>query len=178
MCCYTSRDWLNPHQGYLFTSKVKSKVLHWFRHLDFDRHVSEGEELLTREAKKFHFKPKITPELISKLNLKSKEEVFASIGRGDFGAVTVINAIRSLDEKDTPVKSYKPPKKKTKKPASVTRTDISISGIGNLLNSMAKCCKAVPGDEILGYVTLGRGVSIHRSDCSNVQKNANDVDYE
>lgn len=169
---HPSRDWLNPHQGYLFTSKAKAKVLHYFRHQDFQRHVSEGEEALAREAKRLHIQPKLTPELMAKLNLKNKEEVLASIGRGDFGAVTVLNAITSLQEKTAPVKSVKSIKKKPKKPVKVAGSDVTISGVGNLLTNIARCCKPVPGDEITGYVTLGRGVSIHRADCANVIRSA------
>lgn len=169
-----SRDWLNPHAGYLATSKAKSKVLHYFRQQDFERHLSEGEELFNKESKRLHVNYKIHPELLKRLNLKTKEDLFAAMGRGDIGVVTVINALENLSNKgqtktpgDTPIQPAvaKPIKR------SGGSADLSIAGQHNLLSKMAQCCKPIPGDPVIGYITFGSGVSIHRQDCRNVVHN-------
>lgn len=162
-----SRDWLNPHRGYLFTSRAKAKVLHWFRQQDYERNLAEGEDIVAREAKRLNLKVIMPEKLIKKMNLHSKEDLYAAVGRGDIGVMTVLNAMQGPEPK-----SEEPVIKETKnKSPRSSRAEVSILGVDNLLTSIARCCKPVPGDDVVGYLTMGRGVSIHRADCSNIVKN-------
>lgn len=162
-----SRDWLNPHRKYLFTSRAKAKVLHWFRMQDYDHNVAEGEDLVNREAKRLGMEITLPEKLIKKMNLQSKKDLFAAVGRGDIGVMTVLNAMQGQE-----AKPEEPAAKEIKnKPSRSSSAEVSILGVDNLLTSIARCCKPVPGDEVIGYLTMGRGVSIHRADCSNITKN-------
>lgn len=162
---HPSRDWLNPQLGYLKTSRAKAKVMNWFRKQDYDRHVVEGHELLDKELKRLG-KDIPYDELASKFKYKTKEDMFAALGRGDLRIHNVLMTLQipqePVSETDKLLSSVPEYKKSLELP-----TDIAIEGVGNLMTHLAKCCKPVPGDEIVGYVTLGRGVSIHRTDCPN-----------
>lgn len=163
---HPSRDWLNPHLGYLKTSRAKAKVLNWFRKQDYDKNLIEGHDLLEKELRRLAIKEISYDDLATKLNFKLKEDMFAAIGRGDLRIHHVIQTVtegKSEAEKISPmlpeatrIKSQAPP------------TDIVIEGVGNLMTHLAKCCQPVPGDQIVGYVTIGRGISIHREDCRNI----------
>lgn len=160
---HPSRDWLNPHHGYLKTARAKAKVMNWFRKQDYDRHVLEGHEMLDKELKRLG-KELSHDELVTKLQFKSKEELFAALGRGDLRIHNVLLQLQAepLSETEKLLSSLQEQKKSTTLP-----TDIDVGGIGNLMIHLAKCCKPVPGDKIVGYITVGRGVSIHREDCPN-----------
>lgn len=162
---HPSRDWLNPHLGYLKTSRAKAKVMNWFRKQDYDRHVLEGHDLLDKELKRLG-KEVSYDELTNKLNLKSKEDLFAAIGRGDLRIHNVLLALQkpveTISESEKLLSTFQDIKRSAE-PAC----DIVIGGVANLLTHLAKCCRPVPGDKIVGYITVGRGVSIHRADCLN-----------
>lgn len=167
---HPSRDWLNPHLGYLKTSRAKAKVSNWFRKQDYDRNLLEGHDLLEKELKRLNIREISYEDLSDHLNQKSKEEMFVAIGRGDLRMHNVVMAVQSMTipvreaEKSLPTPGGEPAKTKTSPPA----TDIVIGGVTNLLTYLAKCCKPVPGDPIVGYVTVGKGISVHRSDCQNL----------
>ncbi len=160
-----SRDWINPHLNYLKTSRAKAKVSHWFKMQDFDRNVSEGHELLDKELKALGIKSDALPEVASALNFKLVDDLYAAIGRGDVKLSQVINRL-STDEQHGAQKQQRTIKPKAIPEAS--GADIYIEGVGKLLTYIARCCKPVPGDDIIGYITIGRGVSVHRKDCSNI----------
>ncbi len=160
---HPSRDWLNPHHGYLKTARAKAKVMNWFRKQDYDRHVLEGHEMLDKELKRLG-KELSYEELVAKLQFKSKDDLFAALGRGDLRMHNVLQQLQSetLTETEKLLSSLQEQKKSISLP-----TDIDVGGIGNLMIHLAKCCKPVPGDKIVGYITVGKGVSIHREDCPN-----------
>lgn len=167
-----SRDWLNPHLGYLITGRARAKVHNYFRQLDYDDNVDEGKTIIEREEKRLNLKNINYQHVAEKLHLKNPEEMHAALGRGDIRINTVVNAIASLQEKEKPVEEqaevFEPRAKPTTKHHP---TEIDILGVGNLLTQIANCCKPIPGDDIVGYVTLGRGISIHRADCPNILHN-------
>ncbi len=170
-----SRDWLNPQLGYIKTARAKAKAHQWFKRQDRDQNIADGREILEREFKRLSIHHLSFDALTHQLKLNRTDDLFASIGGGEIRLAQVLNAIQVLDPsllKKTPKNYY--PETKAHKPQ---RVDIRVAGVGNLLCQMAKCCSPVPGDEIIGYITIGRGVSVHKKDCVNIlqstEKNQN-----
>ncbi len=162
-----SRDWLNPNLNYLKSSRAKAKIHHWFKQLDYDKHKDMGTVIFDREIKRLDVPIKKLPEVIDSLNFKKKEDLMAAIGRGDVRMSQVINRLM-IDKKAFDDPMLIPKHTITTSREVSKKDDIKIQGVGNLLTHMAKCCQPVPGNEIIGYITLGRGISIHRKDCNNI----------
>jgi len=165
-----SRDWLNPHLGYLKTARARAKVQHWFRVKDIIINAEEGKELLVKELKKAGLNEKIDLSTIAiKLNYKTSDDLLAGLGAGDVRVSQVMHYLQP----PTPQITLPMMEKRGEKPSA---PDIQILGINNLLTHIARCCKPLPGDSIVGYVTRHRGVSIHRVDCSNAAHISKDND--
>ncbi|EHL29071.1 GTP diphosphokinase [Legionella drancourtii] len=159
-----SRDWINPHLNYLKTSRAKAKVLHWFKMQDYDRNIQEGRELLDKELKSLGIKSDKLNEVANALHFKKLDDLYANLGRGDIKLGQIINKLAPPPTSEVNLEKFV--KLQTK--PEVTGSDLRIEGVGNLLTFMARCCQPVPGDEVIGYITIGRGVSVHRQDCSNI----------
>jgi len=159
-----SRDWLNPHLGFLATSRARSKVRQWFKQLDHDGHVQEGRDILERELHRLNLSNVNLERLAVRLKLAKPEELFAALGRGDLGAGQVA---RSLQDEFQPLAQR--PLVSARKSREAP-TGLLVEGEANLLTHMAGCCKPAPGERIVGYTTLGRGVTIHRADCSVIRR--------
>lgn len=162
-----SRDWLNPHLNYIKSARTKAKIHHWFKQQDYDKNKEEGAQILERELKRLEIKPEGLTSLAKALNFKKKEDMLAALGRGDIRIGRILNRLKpQIKESDESALQ-----KTVIKPAAIKPNeegDITIEGVGNLLTHMARCCQPVPGDQIIGYITLGRGISIHRQDCANI----------
>lgn len=160
-----SRDWLNPHLGYLKTAQARAKVQQWFKRQDRSKNLVEGRALLEKEMKRLavHCSVEI---LAHHLNFSKAEDLYVALGAGDLRMALVLQAIQQVEplkhKVEVGVKKVIPEKTMAGKSA------VAVAGIGNLLCHTAKCCKPVPGDPIIGYIGVGRGVSIHRQDCANV----------
>jgi len=170
-----SRDWLNPEAGYLTTMRARTKVHQWFKRQDREQNISEGREVLERELKRLSIENLSFEALAGQLKIAKVEDMLASIGSGDLRSNQILAAIQILAKPLTLKKI--PPKLdveallKPRHPTLPSKThaaEIVVAGVGNLLCYMARCCKPVPGDEIIGYISQGRGVSIHRKDCANI----------
>ncbi len=161
-----SRDWLSPALGYLNTSRARAKVQHWFKLQARDQHIVDGRAVLDKEFKRLAMSELNFEALAKSLNLQSLEDLYAAVGASDIGVGQVVNAAQKLLVTQYPVD----PVVSLVGKASQDQhgTDLFIDGVGNLLTHIAGCCNPLPGDSIIGYVTLGRGVSIHRQDCTNV----------
>jgi GTP pyrophosphokinase len=163
---HPSRDWLNPNLGYIHTSRAKAKIHHWFKQQDYTKNHAEGERILDREMKKLSMTQLDKEELAGQFNLKSAGDLLAAIGCGDIRLGQLIHKLSGQLQKTEPDVGA------ALKPHKITKThahdDVYIEGVGNLLTNMAKCCQPVPGDPIIGYITLGKGISIHRQDCANI----------
>lgn len=159
-----SRDWINPHLNYLKTPRARAKVFHWFKMQDYDRNKHDGQELLDRELKALGVKSDKLNAILPALHVKKLDDLYAAIGRGDIKVSQVFSRITPEDE----AKSVSLKLMKSQVKPEVTGTDLTIEGVGNLLTNMARCCQPVPGDQVIGYITLGRGVSVHRQDCPNI----------
>ncbi len=160
-----SRDWLSEHQGYIKSSRAKSKINQWFRHQDKDKNIAAGKLLLEKELHKHNLKQIDLKKVAEHFNYQKEEELFAGIGVGDKGLHQVINAIRAFSEPAPVINRDTVIKKRAKVTSRNKSSDVLVEGVGNLLTRIAGCCKPVPGDEIAGYVTQSRGMMIHRADC-------------
>jgi GTP pyrophosphokinase len=162
-----SRDWINSHLGYLKSPRAKAKVHHWFKLQDYDKNVGEGQTMLDREMQRLAVGETDFEKVAHKLHFKTKKDMLAALGGGDLRTVQVLNAIHAQLEI-----TKKPEETITtiplRAPSKTLPSGINIAGIGNLLTHTALCCKPVPGDAVLGYITQGRGVAIHRQDCHNM----------
>lgn len=161
-----SRDWLSPHLNYLKTPRARAKVRQWFRQQALEKSIAAGRAELERELKRLGVDIK-TIEIIQvarRLNFTRPDELFAAIGYGDITTAQAVSKIQEL---------ILPPPPDTLRIARKTRLgetggEIKVRGVGNLLTHMAKCCEPVPFERIVGFITQGRGVSIHREDCANL----------
>jgi len=159
-----SRDWINPHLNYLKSSRAKAKVLHWFKMQDYDNNVQEGRELLDKELKSLGIKTDKINDVLSAFNFKKIDDLHAALGRNDIKLGQVINKLTPPETIDQSVQKLV----RSQARPEVTGSDLNIEGVGNLLTFMARCCQPVPGDTVIGYITVGRGVSVHRQDCPNI----------
>ena len=164
-----SRDWLSEHSGYIKSQQAKNKVHQWFKRQDKEKNIIAGKSLLENEIRKNGFEKEASQNaystVVKQFNFNHKEELFAAIGSGDKGIHQVINAFRDCLSEKIVIDRNTVLKRKPKIAKRSESSDILVEGVGNLLTRMAACCKPVPGDEICGYVTLSRGIMIHRCDC-------------
>lgn len=166
-----SRDWLSSQLGYLNTARAKAKVHHWFKIQDYDKNLADGQTLFEREIQRLGIGEIDQEKLTQKLHYKNKKDMFAALGSGDLRLVQVLNVIQSLHQEQT---------KKTENiieqshditlraPTKTLPKGINVAGIGNLLTHTAKCCKPVPGDDAIGFITHGHGIAVHRKDCLHI----------
>jgi GTP pyrophosphokinase len=162
-----SRDWLNMALGYVNTGRARAKIQHWFKQQARDKNIAEGQALLDREFKRLALLDLDFEELAKKLHFNTLDDLYAAVGASDIGVGQVLNAAqKQLDDVDPqqPLIPFRSSKASRQKKDS----DFYIEGVGNLLTQIANCCNPVPGDAITGYITLGKGVSIHRQDCNNI----------
>ena len=154
-----SRDWLNGHLGYVKSSRGKAKIQAWFRLQDRDKNILEGKEIIEKESKRLGLEKLNLEKASLRLNFKKTDDLLAGLARGDIKLAHVIGETQPRRE---PGFDLHPDRTQESKPGA------QISGIGNMLCNYAKCCKPLPGDPIVGYITTGRGVTIHRQDCRNM----------
>lgn len=184
-----SRDWINLVK----TNKARNKIKQFFKNQDKELSVNKGREMLQDELAKNDFTPSVflenkkkMDELANRLNYRDPDALYAAIGFGEARAVTVFNRLTEKERKEKERIKVQTEaeellkgeiKRENKKEVKKVYHDsgVTVAGIDSLLIRMSKCCNPVPGDEITGYITKGRGVSIHRTDCENVK---NQEDYE
>lgn len=164
-----SRDWLNPNLGYITTSRARAKIVHWFKLQARDQNVAAGKAMLERELARLALPPVDFEKLAEKCNLRTAEDMHAALGAGDLRLAHVVSNAQQLvePERGTSEQLELIPRRSTGQYKPGKRGDVQIQGVGNLLTQMAGCCQPLPGDPIVGYITLGRGVSIHRQDCAS-----------
>ena len=163
-----SRDWLQPSLGFLGTSRARAKVIHWFKQQDRGRNIDDGREILEKEFKRLDISKISMDRLGPMLGLRGAEDVYAAVGAGDLRVSQVLNAIQAL-EGDQPQQELLP--LDTRRPRiNPLTSQFSINGVENLMTSIAGCCKPVPGDEVVGYISIGKGVTVHRKNCREIAR--------
>ena len=161
-----SRDWMNPHLGYMITSKARQHVQHWFRQQNLDQNIADGRNVVDRELKRMGFNDVSYEKLAHHFNQKQVEDFLAAVGRGDIKPTRIVNAAQQMTAPLQLPQETEPVLRKAR--ARTSSTDVEVHGVGDLLTKFARCCKPLPGDDIVGYITQGQGISIHRRDCHNV----------
>lgn len=163
-----SRDWLNPRLGYIKAARARSKVRQWFKKESRDDNLQAGRESLEAEAKRMGLDSRNLRPVAQRFGHTSVEELFVAVGSGDLTVGQVVGAMERLrGEQTAPVglDSLTRTPMRQRNAAPQSPNDLTIEGVGNLVTSMAKCCQPVPGDPVVGYITRGRGVTVHREDC-------------
>jgi GTP pyrophosphokinase len=160
-----SRDWLNPNLGLVKTQSARSKIRVWFKKQDREQNLAQGRELLEHELERLGLTDINLEHLARELEIKNAEELFVAIGCGDIPTGRVVKHLSS---------KLLPPEELTTIPITAPKSDtsssdaVSVVGLKGILTQMAGCCNPTPGDPIIGYVTRGRGATVHRQDCPNI----------
>ena len=164
-----SRDWLNPHLGYLKSSRARAKVRSWFRQQDYDNNVNDGRQVIERELHRLALSDINIEQLAERYNLSSANDLYAAVGCGDITSTQIAGGLNEQFLPDKERRSQIQPRHKHEN-LSGSGSEISIMGVGELATNFARCCKPVPYDRIVGYITRGRGITIHRKDCRNISR--------
>lgn len=158
-----SRDWLSPKLGYLAGARARAKVRNWFRQQDRDQHMRQGREVLDRELSRLNVKDVPTDAIAKQLKHKDTDALSVALGAGDLTSAAIATALQHI--RGTDIAERVRPRRARKK--SDDSGAVGVTGVGDLLCNFARCCRPVPPEPIVGYITQGRGVSIHRQDCGN-----------
>jgi len=156
-----SRDWLNPQQGYLNTARAREKVRQWFKQQERDENIAQGRELLEKELRRLSLEQRPYEEIARLFKYDNVDNFLAAIGYGDVSLQQIAAKLA-----DVVVQRELGPMPVLPRPSVV---GIQVKGVGDLLTRLAKCCNPVPGDPIIGYITRGTGITVHRGDCPNVK---------
>lgn len=168
-----SRDWLK----YTSTSKARNRIKRYFKLQDRDKHGTQGLELLEKELKdnghtiKAVTSKKAESKLLNRFNFNNLTDLYAAIGLGEISATTVVNYLGLRTEQESQPENESTIAKQTassNKKKVVHESGVVVEGADNLMIRLSRCCNPVPGDDIVGYITRGRGISVHRSDCPNL----------
>ncbi len=157
-----SRNWMDSKSGYLVSASARAKVRNWFHRLDSADNLEAGRKILEQTIKRLGVQQLPIEQLVSHFHSRDERDLFISIGRGDIrqGQLdAMFRQVVDVDE-DTPTLIENAP--------IISDDKTRVAGMGNLLTKIAKCCNPIPGDDVIGYITLGQGVAIHRSDCRNI----------
>ncbi len=157
-----SRDWLNDSLGLVKTQSARSKIKVWFKKQDREQNLTQGRELLEKEFQRLAAGEINLENLARSLNFKHPEDLFVAIGTGD---IAISKVVSMISEEELPLDEIVPSAPKS----TTTATDaVAVVGLKGILTTISKCCNPTPGDPIIGYITRGRGASIHRQDCPNM----------
>jgi GTP pyrophosphokinase len=172
-----SRDWLNPSLGFVHSGRARAKINAWFRKQSREKNLEAGREILENELAKIGATLKDAEVYaLKRFNVNSADEMYVGVGSGDLRINQIVNHINALVNKPTAEEEDKLALEKLvgeTKPAvsSPTHKDaVVVEGVDNLMTHLARCCQPIPGDEIRGYITQGRGISVHRSDCEQLEE--------
>jgi GTP pyrophosphokinase len=157
-----SRDWLSPREGYLASPRAMAKVRQWFRHEDFEKDVASGRSALDRELHRVGATGESHERVAASCGFPKLEEFFAALGRGEVSSRQIEIAVRGEAPPQAPPPPFLTPAR------SKASSGVLVLGVNNIATVIAKCCKPLPPDPIVGFVTRTRGVMVHRADCPNV----------
>lgn len=167
-----SLDWLDPHKGYVKSRRARSRIQHWFRHENRDETISHGRAVLERELDRMNVGQVNLEQLAKQLGAEDTEEMFFKIVDGSIkpGRATMIaqRLLKPQDNEDEEQLEISFRSAKTAHAESNKPADLTIQGVSDLMTTLAKCCQPVPGDPVLGFVTRGTGITIHRRQCPNI----------
>ena len=157
-----SRDWMNKNLGFIKSAGTRSKVRNWFNHQDFEQNLLDGKAIYDRSLSKFSIHNADLKQVVAHFKRKDTDQFFADIGRGLITAAQILGYLQTEPEQDP----FKKLKKET--PAPSSKDEVSIHGVGNLMTQFGRCCKPVPGDSIIGFITVNSGITVHKRSCPNI----------
>ena len=161
------RDWMISHLGFIKTSRARNRIRSWYRKQDKEKNYLEGKALCDREFKRHGIKPDIA-KVVAHFKLESADELYINVGRGDISVAQMASMLHEFDENQPAENSIPLQTVVRHKPLEKSSSSVSVLGVGNLLTTIANCCMPVPHDDIIGFITKDRGVSVHRTDCKNI----------
>ena len=165
------RDWLLASNGFLATGRARDKVRAWFHRIDRAGNLQAGRELLEKELRRVALMQADLAPVLAKFRLEAVEDLYLALALGDLGPSQVSRTLHDHAQAlVAPPEAASLVTRRTSAPAKKTKTPFTVEGVGNLLSQIARCCQPVPGDAIVGYLTRGRGVSIHRGNCPSLQR--------
>jgi len=156
-----SLDWLNPELGYIKTSHARSKVRQWFAKQERGQSIETGKQIWDKEVKKLGVDLPGVDKMARLLSYDSADDLFAALGSGSINASQIMLKLSGALEPTQEGLEVLPPRK-------ISPVSINVLGVGDLLTRLANCCHPLPGDKIIGYITQGRGITVHRRDCPNI----------
>ena len=161
-----SRDWLSPQSGFLASPRHRNKVRAWFRRQNAPQNRQEGRAMFDREIQRLGVHSPPMPALLAELKLESTEALHEALGLGELSAAQVSGAIQRVlhGREERTAETARP------RTSAPREAPIAVQGIGDLLSTFARCCKPVPPEPIAGFITVGRGVSIHSASCANLAR--------
>ncbi len=160
-----SRDWMNPNLGLVKTQRARAKIRYWFKKQAREQNINQGRDLLERELRRLGVGDINFEQLARQLEFKAVDDLYVAIGCGDVPLIRIANQLMQNEQDEEGLKFGTRLAPET---AIEDHDTITVVGLKGLLTSMARCCNPVPGDDIVGYVTRGRGATIHRKDCPNI----------
>ncbi len=158
-----SRDWLSPRLGYIRTARARAKVRHWFKQANYEDNLADGRQAIESEFRRLDLPISDLESVVQTFNFRRVDDLLVAVGSGDLTAGQIAGAVERQHAAQRPPPTQLAVHQQPDDPRD--GDDICIEGVGKLLYQMARCCQPVPGDPIGGYITRGRGVSIHRRDC-------------
>ena len=160
-----SLGWVDPHLGYVKTAHARNKIRAWFRQQDHERHMKAGKQIFDQERQKLGVREADLEQLARHFHLPRADDLLLALGRTDISAVQLAAALKPGDLTQKAVRPVPSRRKPVVAPAS---DEITIQGVRNLVTHIARCCEPKPGEPIIGFVTVLRGIAIHRRDCPNI----------
>lgn len=158
-----SRDWLNPNLGICHTRAARAKVRQWFKKLAREQNLSQGRAILDKELHRLGLTDVNLDRLAREFDFKSVDDLYVGVNTGDLSLSRIVKHLTLAEE---PEEELAP----TGKPGKMETDGVAVVGLKGLLVNFARCCNPAPGDEIVGYITRGRGATIHRKDCPNIMR--------
>jgi GTP pyrophosphokinase len=162
-----SRDWLNTNLGLVKTQRARAKIRQWFKRQARDQNIAHGKTILEKELRRLGLLNINLERLAREFNERSVDDLYEAIGNGDIAVGRIVNHLTLVEEEEE--ESLIPLVKHTDLLAP-GQDAFSIQGLKGLLTVMGRCCNPAPGDAIVGYITRGRGATIHRQDCPNIMR--------
>ena len=161
------RDWLISHLGYITTSRARNRIRSWFRKQDKEKNYQDGKSLSDREFKRHGIKPD-PDKVIHHFKLDKIDDFYINLGRGDISVAQMTAMLHEFELSHVTGSSIPARQPARYKSLEKSNSSVNVLGVGNLLTIIANCCMPVPHDDIVGFITKDRGVSVHRTDCNNI----------
>jgi len=159
-----SRDWLNPSLGLVRTQRARSKIRNWFKRQDREQNLTQGKAIFEKELRRLGLADVDLESLAHSFDFRTAEDMYVAIGCGDVGLGKIVNKLNEVYVKKDPLLFPSPQLRESK----INKNGVAVLGLKGLLTNFARCCNPAPGDAIVGYITRGRGATIHRQDCPNI----------